>query len=98
MNILDNIMIKELMRAAEVAKIALEEDDLKRLQARFTAYLQWLEPLLEADCAACEPLLFGHGALIVMREDKAEQCELKDLSYSAANFEDGYYVVPPIIE
>jgi len=97
-NIMDNVMMKELMRAAEVAKIALEEDDLKRLQTRFTAYLQWLEPLLEADCAACEPLLFGHGALIVMREDKAEPCELKDLGYSAANFEGGYYVVPPIIE
>jgi len=95
---MDKVIMKELMRAAEVAKIALEEDDLKKLQTRFTAYLQWLEPLLEADCAACEPHLFGHGALIVMREDKAEQCELKDLGYSAANFESGYYVVPPIIE
>ena len=93
-----NVSIEELIRAAEVAKIELDEDELKGLYARFTAYLQWLEPLLEADCTACEPLNFGHGALNVLREDRAEQNELKDLSEYAVNFEDGYYVVPPIIE
>jgi len=93
-----NVSIEELIRAAEVAKIELDEEELKELYARFTAYLQWLEPLLDADCTACEPLYFGHGVLNVLREDRAEQNELKDLSEYAVNFEDGYYVVPPIIE
>ncbi len=92
------VRIEELIRAAKVAKIEVEEAELERLYTRFTAYLQWLEPLLELDCAVGEPLLFGHGAINVLREDRAEQNELRDLGDCAANFEDGFYVVPPIIE
>lgn len=92
------VSLQELIRAAEVAKIELDEDKLRELHARLTAYLQWLGPLLEADCAGCDSLKFGHGALNVLREDRAEQNELKDLGGYAVNFDDGYYVVPPIIE
>jgi len=95
---LADVSKEELIKAAEVAKIELEEEELIELHARFTALLKWLEPLLEADCSAGRPLLFNHGALNVLRDDRAEQGDLKDLGSSAPNFEDGYYVVPPIIE
>jgi aspartyl/glutamyl-tRNA(Asn/Gln) amidotransferase C subunit len=92
------VRIEELIRAAAVAKIEVEEAEIEKLNARLIAYLQWLEPLLEADCAACEPQLFGHGAINLLREDQAEQNEIRDLGDCAANFEEGYYIVPPIIE
>ena len=93
-----DVSVEELIRAAEIVKIELTEDELERLHARLTAYKKWLEPLLEVDCSAYEPLLFGHGALNVLREDRAEQNELQGLGDCAANYEDGFYVVPPIIE
>ncbi|MBM4235958.1 MAG: hypothetical protein FJ152_05750 [Firmicutes bacterium] len=93
-----DVSIEELIKAAEIAKIELNEDELARLLAQLIAYKKWLEPLLEVNCSAYEPLLFGHGALNAMREDKAEQNTLQGLGYYAANYEDGFYLVPPIIE
>jgi aspartyl/glutamyl-tRNA(Asn/Gln) amidotransferase C subunit len=96
--IMAKVGIEELIRAAAVAKVEVEEVEFERLHERFTSYLQWLEPLLQLDCAACEPQLLGHGAINVLREDRAEQNEILDLGDYAANFEEGFYVVPPIIE
>ncbi len=93
-----NPIMEELSRAAEVAKIKLDEAELKMLYTRFTTCLQWLEPLLKADFSAFEPQLFGHGAINVLREDRAVQRELQGLEDCAASYEDGFYVVPPIIE
>jgi aspartyl/glutamyl-tRNA(Asn/Gln) amidotransferase C subunit len=89
---------EELHKAAEVIKIELSSAEMEQLEEEFSSYLKWLEPLLALDCNHCEPLRFGCAVLNVMREDQAEQKQLQEVQSCAANFEDGFYLVPPIIE
>jgi aspartyl/glutamyl-tRNA(Asn/Gln) amidotransferase C subunit len=95
---LKNTEVEGLIRAAEVIKIEMNKEELDQLQGQFTQYLQWLKTLVSVDCSEIEPVLFSHGAINVLREDKAEKADLKNVRTAAANFEEGYYVVPPIIE
>lgn len=88
----------ELARAAEVIKIKINEEELVQLHVQFVRYLQWLETLLAVDCREVKPILFSHGAINVLREDKAEKTDLDAIQRASLNFEDSYYVVPPIIE
>lgn len=89
---------RELARAAEVIKIGINEEELVQLHDQFIRYLQWLDTLLALDCSDIEPILFSHGAINVLREDKTEKADLEIIQKASSNFEENYYVVPPIIE
>lgn len=89
---------EELLKAAAVIKIELNSTEIKQLKKDFSLYMKWLEPLLGLDCNNFDPLLFNDQELNVMRKDQAEQSKLQEVQSCAANFEEGYYLVPPIIE
>ena len=89
---------EELLKAAAVIKIELNSAEMEQLKKDFSLYMKWLEPLLSLDCNNFDPLLFNDQELNVMRQDQAEQSKLQEVQSCAANFEEGYYLVPPIIE
>jgi len=87
-----------LEQAIRVIKIEIDPAEQEQLLGELSLYLDWLEPLRQADTGDVDPLIFGHVSVNVLREDQAVTSELTDLRDAAPNFDDGFYQVPPIIE
>jgi aspartyl/glutamyl-tRNA(Asn/Gln) amidotransferase C subunit len=87
-----------LARAIQVIKIDLPAHEQEVIYDQFFRYINWLEPLLKVHCSTGEPVLTGHHMLNAMREDRAEKKDLTEVQQAAENFEDGYYIVPTIID
>lgn len=90
---------KEIIaRLAKVAKIEISEAEARELEDGFSAYREWLKPMLAVDCSGVTPILSAHEAVNILREDLAERVDLTGTQKAAVNFEDGFYLVPPIME
>ena len=87
-----------LDRAVNVIKIEVTGEERKQLAAEMKSFFRWIEPLLAIDTAGIRQVLNCHGALNVMREDKAQQGKINELQKTAPNFEESLYQVPAIIE
>jgi aspartyl/glutamyl-tRNA(Asn/Gln) amidotransferase C subunit len=84
--------------AINAIKIELTSEEKERLGAELAAFEQWLEPLLAVQTAETEPLLHGHRGSNVFREDEPVVQDPAKLQRAAANFLEGFYRVPSIIE
>lgn len=89
---------EELAKAIRVIKIEVTPPEQEQLSGELSCFLQWLEPLLAVDTADADQVLISHGAVNVLREDKAHSGDLADLQKAAPNFDEDFYQVPPIIE
>ncbi len=87
-----------LVQAIRVIKIEIDPAEQEQLLGELNRYIDWLEPLQQADTNDVDPLLLGHVSVNVLREDQSIASELTDLRDAAPNFDDGFYQVPPIIE
>ena len=85
-------------KAVKTAKLGLPEDEQDRLYQQLGALLNWLEPLLAVDTTGVEPILLGHNSVNVLREDFAHKGVMAELQEAAPEFDEGFYLVPPIIE
>ncbi len=84
--------------AVRAIKIEISPDEKVKLGAELIALEQWLEPLLAVDTGDTEPLLYSHQGLNVFREDEPATGDLEKLQQAASNFDDGFYLVPAIID
>lgn len=84
--------------AANAMKIEIQPEEKERLAKDLAAFEKWLEPLLSVDTAHTEPLLYSHQAVNIFREDNPESGDLARLQKASANFRNGFYRVPAIIE
>ncbi len=85
-------------KAVKTTKVGLSEHEQDSLYQQLGIFLRWLEPLLEVDAAEIEPVLLGHNAVNVLREDTACKGVMAELQEAAPEFAEGYYLVPSIIE
>lgn len=87
-----------LDNAMRAVKIEFSPAEKERLLEEMAAFQQWLEPLLAVDTAGNEPLLFSHRGVNVIKEGRPEAGDPERLQNAAANFDEGFYRVPSIIE
>lgn len=86
-------------RVAQLARIAITEDEAERMQGELNAILGFVEQLSEVDIEGVEPL-----TSVVHVEMKKRQDEVTDGGYAqdivanAPETEDNFFLVPKVVE
>ena len=92
----------DIRRVAELANLALTEEEVARMAHDMDGILQYMDKLSELDTAGVEPMaqvLYDAGETATLREDR-ERAPLTnaDAVANAALTSGGYYKVPKVIE
>jgi len=92
----------DIRRVAELANLALTEDEVARMAQDMDGILQHIDKLSELDTTGVEPMaqvLFDAEETATLREDR-ERAPLSnaDAVANAAVTSGGYYKVPKVIE
>jgi aspartyl-tRNA(Asn)/glutamyl-tRNA(Gln) amidotransferase subunit C len=86
-------------RMAQLARIAVDDDELSALAGELNRLLELVDQLAAADAAGIEPMAHPHDQPLRLRPDnvtEADQAQaLLDL---AAQAQSGLYLVPKVIE
>lgn len=90
---------KTVRHIARLARIAVRDDELEALAKELNGILDWVEQLGEVETAEVEPMTSAVAVAMKMRDDvvKAENLQ-KEVTRNAPGAEDGFYVVPKVVE
>ena len=84
---------------ARLARIAVREDELPALAGELNTILDWVEQLAEVDTRGVEPMTSAVEVTMKMRDDVVTSGNLqKEVTANAPKSEDGFYVVPKVME
>jgi aspartyl-tRNA(Asn)/glutamyl-tRNA(Gln) amidotransferase subunit C len=86
-------------RIAHLARIALQEKDVEHLRGELNAILQWVEQLGEVQVEGVEPMTSVTPMRLRMRKDEVtDGGDAGRVLGNAPQHEDGYFVVPKVVE
>ena len=86
-------------RIAHLARIAVSETEIPHLQGEINAILKFIEALDEVDVEGVEPMTSVIPMRLPMREDVVADGDIAPLVLASAPLtEDGFFVVPKVIE
>lgn len=86
-------------RIAHLARIALREDEVAPLQGELNAILAFVEQLGAVDVSGVEPMTSVTPMAMKKREDVVtDGGRAADIVANAPETEDGYFVVPKVVE
>jgi aspartyl-tRNA(Asn)/glutamyl-tRNA(Gln) amidotransferase subunit C len=86
-------------RVARLARIAVGDDEVPRLQGELNAILAFVEQLNEVDVEGVEPMTSVVPTKMKWRRDEvADHAGAKTIVGNAPATEDEYFVVPKVIE
>jgi aspartyl-tRNA(Asn)/glutamyl-tRNA(Gln) amidotransferase subunit C len=86
-------------RIARLARIKITEEEAKGLVKELSGILNWVEQLGEVDTSAVEPMTRVVPIELKKREDAVtDGGKAKDILKNAPMAEDGFFVVPKIVE
>ncbi len=93
---------QEVRRVAELANLALREDEVGRMARDLDGILSHIDKLNELDTTGVAPMaqvLFEAGETATLREDREKPClSNADAVANAPVTSGGYYKVPRVIE
>ncbi|MBA4211077.1 MAG: Asp-tRNA(Asn)/Glu-tRNA(Gln) amidotransferase GatCAB subunit C [Parvibaculum sp.] len=90
---------KTVRHIARLARIAVRDDELEALAKELNGILDWVEQLGEVDTADVEPMTSAVAMAMKMRDDVVTETNLqKEVTRNAPGAEDGFYVVPKVVE
>ena len=91
---------KTVRKTAKLAHIALPEERVAPMAAELNAIMAWIEQLNEVDIDGIEPMTSAvEGLSLPMREDVVTDGDNPDrVLANAPKAEDGFYVVPKVVE
>lgn len=90
---------KTVRHIARLARIAVRDDELEALAKELNGILNWVEQLGEVDTADVEPMTSAVAMAIKMRDDVVTETNLqKEVMRNAPGAEDGFFVVPKVVE
>ena len=93
------IQPNDVQRLAELARLALTDEELDRFARELGAILGYVEQLKEVDVTDVEPTSQVTGLQNVLRDDVSDQrlaISHEELKRMAPEFRDGYVVVPAV--
>jgi aspartyl-tRNA(Asn)/glutamyl-tRNA(Gln) amidotransferase subunit C len=86
-------------RIARLARIAVRDDELPALEGELNSILDWVEQLKDVDTDGVEPMTSAVANTMQMRDDVVTSGNhQKDVTGNAPKSEDGFYVVPRVVE
>lgn len=86
-------------RIARLARIKVSEEEAKGLEKELSGILDWVEQLNEVDVSGVEPLTRVVPIDLKKREDKVTDGDkVDDILKNAPFAEDGFFVVPKVVE
>ena len=89
----------EVRRIAHLARIAVTDAEVPHLQNEINAILAFVEALSAVDVSGVEPMTSVIPMKLPMREDEVTDGEIEPLILANAPLaEDGFFVVPKVIE
>lgn len=90
---------KTVRHIARLARIAVRDDELEALAKELNGILDWVEQLGEVDTADVEPMTSAVAMAMKMRDDVVTETNLQnEVTRNAPGAEDGFYVVPKVVE
>ena len=91
---------KTVRKVAKLARIALPEERVAPMAAELNAIMAWIEQLNEVNIDGVEPMTSAvEGLSLPMREDIVTDGDNPDrVLKNAPKAEDGFYVVPKVVE
>jgi aspartyl-tRNA(Asn)/glutamyl-tRNA(Gln) amidotransferase subunit C len=86
-------------RIARLARLAVTDEEAARLEQELSGILDWVAQLDEIDVSAVEPMTRVAAMTMKMRKDEVTDgfCAA-DILKNAPEADDGYFVVPKIVE
>lgn len=94
-----SVDLATVKRVAHLARIAVPEADLPKLQGELNAILGFVEQLNEVDVSGVEPLTSVTPMAMKQREDVVNDGEIAaEIVANAPASEDDYFMVPKVIE
>ncbi|HEY1364735.1 MAG TPA: Asp-tRNA(Asn)/Glu-tRNA(Gln) amidotransferase subunit GatC [Xanthobacteraceae bacterium] len=86
-------------RLARLARIAVAEEEVPQLQEELNAFLVFVEQLAEVDVSGIEPMTSVTPMQMKKREDKVTDGGIRnDVLRNAPATEDGFFLVPKVVE
>jgi len=86
-------------RIARLARIAVPEAELQPLAGELSHILEWIEQLNEVDTADVPPMTSVVAVKLRLRADEVTDGERpEDILRNAPERQDGYFVVPKVVE
>jgi aspartyl-tRNA(Asn)/glutamyl-tRNA(Gln) amidotransferase subunit C len=90
---------KTVRRIAHLARIAVADEEVDRLQAELNAMLSFVEQLSEVDVNGVEPMTSVTPMELKKREDKVTDGGIADdILRNAPAVQDHFFLVPKVIE
>jgi aspartyl-tRNA(Asn)/glutamyl-tRNA(Gln) amidotransferase subunit C len=86
-------------RIARLARIKITDSEAQSLQKELSGILDWVKQLDEVDTSAVEPMTRVVDQRLKMRDDEVTDGEIAErVTMNAPMTEDGFYVVPKVVE
>ena len=91
---------KTVRKVAKLARLALSEDRVAPMAAELNGIMAWIEQLNEVDIEGVEPMTSAvEGLRLPMREDVVtDGGDRERVLKNAPKAEDGFFVVPKVVE
>jgi aspartyl-tRNA(Asn)/glutamyl-tRNA(Gln) amidotransferase subunit C len=94
-----SIDLAAVRRIAHLARIGVSEAEIPHLQSEINAILRFVQALEAVDIEGVEPMTSVLPMRLPMREDVVTDGEIADrVLANAPSIEDGFFVVPKVIE
>jgi aspartyl-tRNA(Asn)/glutamyl-tRNA(Gln) amidotransferase subunit C len=94
-----SVDLATVKRVAHLARIAVPETELPKLQGELNAILGFVEQLNEVDVAGVEPMTSVMPMAMKQREDAVTDGGIADrIVANAPASEDDYFIVPKVVE
>ena len=88
-----------VVRIARLSRIAMEEDALEPMAQELNGILAWVEQLGEVDTEGVEPMTGAIAATLPQRDDRPRPgAPTDELLANAPEADDGFFVVPKVVE
>lgn len=95
-----SISREQVQRVAELARLEIADDAVERVAAQLSGVLELVATLDALDLSDCEPTVFApaQAPLRADEPDEARRLGPERATESAPATEEGYFLVPPIVE
>lgn len=88
----------ELAKVARLARLAINDEEMKHFQEDLARIVTYVEQLNEVDVSGVLPMLHAGSQALTFRNDVAFETLGRECIKSSAGYEDGLIRVPKIIE
>ncbi len=94
-----SVTIEQVRHIAKLARIAMSEEELARLEPELNNILGWVEQLGEVDTDGVEPLTAVIDQKLRLRDDVVTEGNIRDeILANAPEAQHGFFAVPKVIE